>query len=402
VRWHFFDTDCVRTDDGAVNGYFAGPYAGAYGRFGEPQPSPPAPDSAAATRFVQAHRRRFCVAGQAPGICAPIVAPRAIGRVVIHALSSAPDGDCVRFDNVNGVVGAWQNLDPARPWGGSAHYLVDRDGAVTQMVREGDVSFHAEAANPDSIGIEHADICNKPDSFTQALYEASAALVRDIARRNHFPIRVFGIDTNNQNDATVIAHQVLNPVNRDDPGPYWDWEYYRALLLWDGVNAARKPIRAVAMTTLSASVPTGWQRLRRVDVAGEGRNCIPNTRCSEARHSYGDTWWRTRANTAGASDMVFKFWPRQPGLYKLSLYWPNVAGANPQTLVQVDVKKGGGPAMASAAFDQRSNFGRWNDVGVPFTFDVPGAGAEVTLRVRHVSRQPGFVVADAARLLRVA
>jgi hypothetical protein len=309
----------------------------------------------------------------------------------------------VRFDHVDDIVRALQNAPPNPPgWGASAHYFVDRDGTATQTVREANVAFHAELANPDSIGIEHADICNTPESYTTQLYEGSAALVRDIARRNGFPIRVYGFDTMNANDATVVAHQVLQPNNRDDPGPYWDWEYYRALLLWDGANQATRPVRAVATTDMAAAVPAGWQQRRRVDVVGEGRNCIPNTFCSQPRHSWGSNYWRTPANTAAAPDMVFKFWPRRSGLYKLSLYWPRVAGANPQTLVHVDVKKAGGPAMADAMLDQSRNWGRWNDVGPPFRFTVPGDGAEVTLRVRHVSRKPGFVVADAARILKIA
>src|SRR5262245_7988283 len=173
---------------------------------------PPAPDSPVANVFVEAHPARWCVPGN-PGsaTCRHLAAGRrrAIRRVVIHTLTSAPRGRCDRFDSVSDIVRQWQNRGEA-----SSHYLVDRNGGITQMVREDNVAFHATVDSLDSIGIEHADICNTPVSYTTQLYERSAALVRDIAARNGFPIRVFGIDTNNPRDATVIAHQVLDPVNR--------------------------------------------------------------------------------------------------------------------------------------------------------------------------------------------
>ncbi|HTP98166.1 MAG TPA: N-acetylmuramoyl-L-alanine amidase [Casimicrobiaceae bacterium] len=365
----------------------------------EPLP-PPAPDSPVAARFVQAGRGRFCTPGQAHTECATIAAPRAIRRIVIHALSSGGLHDCVHFGTVGDQVRAWQRAAPNPPgFGSSAHYLVDRDGTVTQMVREADDSFHALADNPDTIGIEHADICNKPDAYTTALYEASAALVRDIARRNNIAIRVFGIDTGNVRDATVVGHSTIDPVNRDDPGPYWDWEYYAQLLRWDGATQRSRPHRLVA-TAAGAAVPAGWQARRRVDVAGENRDCIPNAFCAQPRHSYGDSYWRAKANTPG-SDVVFALGVGVPGRYKVSLWWPQVTGANASTVVSAEAQKGGGPARGNGELDQTRNFGRWNDLGVPFTFDVPGGGARVTVRVRRASRNAGWVLADAVRLLKV-
>jgi hypothetical protein len=320
---------------------------------------------------------------------------------VIHTLASGNPKDCVHFGTVTDQVRGWQTAAPIPPgWGASSHYLVDRDGDITQMVREANVAFHATAANLDSIGIEHADICNKPDAYTTELYERSAELVRDIASRNGFPIRVFGIDTNVAANATVVGHQTLDPVNRDDPGPYWDWEYYAALLRWDGRTSRARPVRSIA-TTQGAAVPAGWQARGRVDVLGENRQCIPNEFCARDIHSYGDNYWRATANTPG-SDIVFQFSLKREGLYKVSLWWPHVASGNSETLVQVDIQKAGGPAGGNFAVDQSRNYGRWNDLGVPFTFTVPGGGgAQVSVRIRRASRKAGWVLVDAARVLKV-
>jgi hypothetical protein len=355
---------------------------------------PPAPDSPVANVFVEAHRTRWCTPGQANSdTCRALVAPRLIRRVVIHNISSAPRNDCVRFDRINDVVRGWQN--PGRQ--ASAHYLVDRDGTITQMVREANVAFHIIGHNTRSIGIEHADICNKPDAYTTPLYERSASLVRDIAARNGFAISVFGVDTNNPNAATVFGHSSLG--HHGDPGPYWDWEYYAALLRWDGRTAGSRPTRLV-VTTTGAIPPAGWRVRRRVQVRGEGRACIPNTHCADRRHSYGDNYWRARPNPAGRP-AEFRVTVNEPGLYKVSLWWPNVQGANPEARVQVEVRKAGGPAMANVVVDQRRGYGRWNDLGSPFTFTVPATGAQVTVRVLRASRRNGWIVADAIRVLRV-
>jgi hypothetical protein len=368
---------------------------------------PPAPDSPVANVFVQAHRSRWCVPGAGPpgSTCRHLVAPRPIRRVVIHTLTSAGAGECIRFDTVNDVVRAWQN-----PGVACSHYLVDRNGDITQMVREANVAFHATAANPDSIGIEHADICNEPAPYTTQLYERSAALVGEIAARNGFPIRVFGIDTNNRNDATVIGHQILDPANRDDPGPYWDWEYYASLLRWDPRTGTRPirlvatipppPVAPVAVAPIPVA-PQGWQVRSRVQVLGEPRTCIPNGFCANRNHSYSDHYWRAAPNTPG-SDIVFQFPPLQAGRYKISLWWPNVQNANAETSVQARIDYVASTIVQDAVINQRRNSGQWNDIGAPFICSVPnGQDADVSVRIRRASGLAGWILGDAARILKV-
>ena len=382
--------------------------------FGEP-PVAAGPDSPVANTFIQAHRDRWCVPGQVTSaLCRPLANPRPIRRVVIHTATSSstpvPGNQCGNPVPLARIIAALQN--PPRPNNPtSAHYYVDRNGDITQMVREANVAFHVIGHNTDTIGIEHADVCNRPDPYTTELYERSAALVRDIATRNRFAISVFGIDTQNVAAATVVGHSSIG--GHGDPGPYWDWEYYARLLRWDGVTADRRPVRVVGMGAAGAAVPTGWRSFTRVQVVGGtgvqgcGDNvpgcatCIPNSHCANQNHSYGDTYLRAEANTPG-SDIVFNFSVGRPGLYKISLWWPNVQGANPETQVQAEILKAGGPARANGVFDQRSNFGRWNDLANGFTFTVPGAGgAQGTVRVRRASRLAGGVLADACRVLKV-
>lgn len=364
-------------------------------------PAPPAPDSPFANTFVATHVARRCVPGQAgSATCGTLVAPRAIGRVVIHTATSSstavPGNPCGNPVPLARIIAAVQNppSNPLKP--SSAHYYVDRDGTITQMISEANVAFHVIGHNRDTVGIEHADVCNRPDPYTTQLYERSAALVRDIARRHAFRLLVFGIDTNDVNAATVLGHSTIG--HHGDPGPYWDWEYYAALLRWDGVTPGTRPQRFVSMVSQAVTPPTDWQVRSRTQVAGGTGACIPNSHCASTIHSYGDNYWKATANSAG-TDAEFSFKLNRGGQYKVSLWWPKVSGACRATEVSAVLQKAGGPAMANAVFDQSRNNGKWNDV---HTFTVPQTGAQGTLRIKRASLQAGHILADAVRVLKVA
>ncbi|MFB0618107.1 N-acetylmuramoyl-L-alanine amidase [Streptomyces sp. AGS-58] len=114
--------------------------------------------------------------------------------------------------------------DPAH--GAAAHYVVRRDGRVTQLVRELDVAFHAgnREYNERSVGIEHEGFVEDASSFTDALYTASAGLTAAICRR-------YGIPADR---AHIVGHAEVPGTDHTDPGRFWDWERYLRL-----VRAAR-------------------------------------------------------------------------------------------------------------------------------------------------------------------
>jgi hypothetical protein len=119
--------------------------------------------------------------------------------------------------------------DPTRQ--ASAHYVISGGGAVTQMVQEKDIAWHAGNwdYNTRSIGIEHAGYAWTPGTFTDAEYQASAHLAASICER-------WGVPMDRQH---VIGHnEVPDPNNpglyggsshHTDPGPYWNWSYYMSL-----------------------------------------------------------------------------------------------------------------------------------------------------------------------------
>ncbi|MEU6145777.1 N-acetylmuramoyl-L-alanine amidase [Streptomyces sp. NPDC047081] len=132
----------------------------------------------------------------------------AIDRVVIH----------VTQGGYASAVKVFQ--DPGHR--AAAHYIVRKDGRVTQMIRELDVAFHAgnREYNERSVGIEHEGFVERRSSFTDAMYAASARLTAGICAR-------YEISVDREH---IIGHVEVPGTDHTDPGPYWDWERYIRLV----------------------------------------------------------------------------------------------------------------------------------------------------------------------------
>ncbi|WP_237532308.1 MULTISPECIES: peptidoglycan recognition family protein [unclassified Streptomyces] len=111
--------------------------------------------------------------------------------------------------------------DPARQV--SAHYVVrSSDGHIAQCVREGDIAWHAGnwSYNTRSIGIEHEGWVDRPEYFSNALYEQSALLTAAICTEYGIP----------RDRAHIIGHHEVPGSDHTDPGPLWDWVRYIRLV----------------------------------------------------------------------------------------------------------------------------------------------------------------------------
>jgi N-acetyl-anhydromuramyl-L-alanine amidase AmpD len=114
----------------------------------------------------------------------------------------------------------------------SAHYVIrSADGEITQMVREANTAWHAGNwdYNVRSLGIEHEGYMHQPGWYTEAMYQASAALSRHMADR-------YGLK---KDRAHIIAHSEVPGATHQDPGPYWNWNYYMSLIRRDWAYVAR-------------------------------------------------------------------------------------------------------------------------------------------------------------------
>ncbi|MFI8535844.1 N-acetylmuramoyl-L-alanine amidase [Streptomyces aquilus] len=104
----------------------------------------------------------------------------------------------------------------------AAHYIVGRDGRVTQMIRELDVAYHAgnRDYNERSVGIEHEGFVDRPEDFTTAMYASSARLTARICARYDIPV----------DREHIIGHVEVPGTDHTDPGEHWDWDRYMKLV----------------------------------------------------------------------------------------------------------------------------------------------------------------------------
>ncbi len=108
----------------------------------------------------------------------------------------------------------------------SAHFLIERDGTVTQFVSCLDRAWHAgvslfdgrENCNDFSVGIELEGTDDEP--FADAQYAALVTLTRLLLER----FAALSVER-------ICGHSDIAPGRKTDPGPCFDWVRYRAALL---------------------------------------------------------------------------------------------------------------------------------------------------------------------------
>ncbi|WP_053175039.1 peptidoglycan recognition protein family protein [Nonomuraea sp. SBT364] len=142
--------------------------------------------------------------------------PRRVDYIVIHDTEGTYDGIASLVRNPKYV--SW-------------HYTIrSRDGHVAQHVHNKDIAWHAGNwdVNTRSIGIEHEGYLAKGGTwYTEAMYRASAKLVRYLADKHDIPLdrqHILGHDNVPGTSAATL------PQMHEDPGPYWDWAHYFDLL----------------------------------------------------------------------------------------------------------------------------------------------------------------------------
>lgn len=103
----------------------------------------------------------------------------------------------------------------------SAHYLIDEEGQVTNIVPEDKRAWHAGSSywrgitdvNSASIGIELANPGHEWGyrPFPEPQMDALLPLLADIMDRHDIP------------RANVVGHSDVAPARKQDPGEYFDW-----------------------------------------------------------------------------------------------------------------------------------------------------------------------------------
>lgn len=140
----------------------------------------------------------------------------AINSIVIHDTEESYADTISTFTNPASYV--------------SANYVINTNGQVTEMVRPQDVAWAVGDwyYNTHSVSIEHVGFAAQGAQwYTPAMYRASAILVRYLSRRYGVPL-----------DRThIVGHENIpgptdyyTAINHWDPGPFWNWNRYMAML----------------------------------------------------------------------------------------------------------------------------------------------------------------------------
>lgn len=132
---------------------------------------------------------------------APASRPAAVAKPVVKQFVRSPNCSCrevgTKIDKIvlhctegslASALAEFQKTDSRKV---SAHYIIDRNGDIYQMVNDADCANHCMGANHGSIGIEH--VGSETDSLAPPQATASATLIRWLLQEHQIPrTNIFG------------------------------------------------------------------------------------------------------------------------------------------------------------------------------------------------------------------
>ncbi|MFP4162569.1 MAG: N-acetylmuramoyl-L-alanine amidase [Chitinispirillaceae bacterium] len=160
--------------------------------------------------------------------------PRAgthIDTVVIHYISAVQS-------NSRNPYNLASLLDIFCSYGVSSHYLISRRGKVYRLVPEDRKAWHAGKSimpSPDdrtgvnefSVGVEL--MATENSGFSSLQYRSLCRLCADMERRYGKKMKYVGHD---QIAGSRAVEMGLRGEPKPDPGPRFDWDYFRESLEW--------------------------------------------------------------------------------------------------------------------------------------------------------------------------
>lgn len=148
----------------------------------------------------------------------------AVSAVTVHTTQGSYAGSISWFQNSTSNV--------------SAHYVIrSSDGQVTQMVRDAHTAWHVRNQNSYTLGIEHEGWVNNSSWYTDAMYTASAALVRNFCAKFSAiscASAYKGAPSSGlvelASSVKIKGHQHFPGQSHTDPGINWNWSKYYNLI----------------------------------------------------------------------------------------------------------------------------------------------------------------------------
>jgi hypothetical protein len=160
------------------------------------------------------------------------IPPNGPGDYGNYDVSNRPQSQKIDYIVIHDTEGYWDTAmsliqDPTYV---SWNYTVrSSDGQIAEHVPAKNVAWHAGNwyVNSKAIGVEHEGFAAHGTWYTEAMYRASAKLVRYLANEYDIPLdraHIIGHDNVPGTTPATIAGMHW------DPGPYWDWSHYFDLL----------------------------------------------------------------------------------------------------------------------------------------------------------------------------
>ncbi len=149
----------------------------------------------------------------------------------------------------NGVVSWFQNPESNV----SSHFIVDYEGEIIQMVDIDKKAWHATYYNSRSIGIDFCGKAGDPDTFNDLNMEAMVELVAWLCYTYDIPAihpsgDAYDYPNDNLDEPGIVAHGQVQPWNRTDPGPHFDWEGF--------IEAVQEKLAAIDILTAPTALAT--------------------------------------------------------------------------------------------------------------------------------------------------
>ncbi len=163
----------------------------------------------------------------------------------------------------------------------SAHYIIDSDGKIYQLVEECDVAYHAgvsywrgqDGLNKTSIGIEFYNPKPFEEKFPDVQIKAGIELCQDIIKRyNIAPENIVGhneiayFPDNEENCAKGIVGQL---GRKQDPSPLFPWEEFvkNGVGIWDNsrITQIKNLINNKSVALLKQNLKNHGYKINNVD-----------------------------------------------------------------------------------------------------------------------------------------
>ncbi len=156
-------------------------------------------------------------------------------------------------------------IDTLLERGLSAHYVIDPEGNITQLVELSKRAWHATYYNDRSIGIEMVGMAAQSTTWNPKNLGALADLVAYLVKKYPTIPMVHPLGSSPSFDQKgLVGHNQIQPGEKSDPGPYFDWPAFvqsLPLVTFNRYTAGGSVSEWISAGCIAAGVPanSAWK-----------------------------------------------------------------------------------------------------------------------------------------------